>query len=51
MNYLANLTAEFASSDDCLLRVGLTRPYTPEGADTACWLQITNMFARPRAHF
>ncbi|MEX2226801.1 MAG: hypothetical protein WEB52_10180 [Dehalococcoidia bacterium] len=37
----------------CLVRVGLTRRFPPDEHDdgSACWLQVTNIFARDRAHF
>ena len=44
------LRTEF-EADDCLVRMGLTRPFPPEAARPLCWLQVTNIFARPRAHF
>jgi hypothetical protein len=33
------------------IRVGLTRPFIGGENPTACWLQVTNVFARPRTHF
>jgi len=45
--WFGNVMREF-SGDDCIVRVGLTRPFgTPE----VCWLQVTNVLARPRRHF
>lgn len=36
----------------CLVRVGLTRPFEAEaGKGAGCWLQVTNILARPRGHF
>ena len=40
--------------DDALIRIGLTRPFASETAAApapACWLQVTNLFARPRTYF
>jgi hypothetical protein len=34
-----------------LIRVGLTRPFAPEGAEPVCWLQVTNVLSKPREHF
>ena len=48
--FLARVQAEFTVNRS-LIRVGLTRPFAPEGHETACWLQVTNIFARPREHF
>jgi hypothetical protein len=48
--YLATVKSEF-DANRCLVRVGLTRPFAPDGGDPACWLQVTNILARPRRHF
>jgi hypothetical protein len=47
-----NLRNEF-SGRDVLLRVGLTRPYTVKGQETACWLQVTGVYpiGKKRTHF
>ena len=34
-----------------LVRIGLTRPFAPDKGEAACWLQVTNIFARDRQHF
>ena len=47
---ISHLQRDF-DADDALIRIGLTRPFAPDGAAPACWLQVTNVFARPRAHF
>ena len=51
-NHLQNVDADFKSNWG-ILRVGLTRPFSPteDAQDAACWLQVTNVFARDRAHF
>jgi hypothetical protein len=50
-SYLAAARAEFQAGA-CVVRVGLTRPFAKEeGGEGVCWLQLTNVFARPRAHF
>ena len=42
---------EFAANAG-LIRVGLTRPFPSSSSDPPqCWLQVTNIFARPRTHF
>ena len=46
----ARLREEF-DGNGVFVRVGLTRPYSPDARPPACWLQVTNVFARPRAHF
>lgn len=38
-------------ADGALIRVGITRPFAPDGDAPVCWLQVTNIFARPRTHF
>lgn len=48
-NYVANVRRAFEGS--ALVRVGLTRPYVHPDQPVACWLQVTNVFARPRRHF
>ena len=47
-----NLRSEF-SGPQVLLRVGLTRPFTAEGQETACWLQVTGVYTlgKKRRHF
>ena len=47
---LSILRNEF-NADRCVIRVGLTRPYSPDERAPACWLQVTNIFARERTHF
>ncbi|MHB8376723.1 MAG: hypothetical protein ACYDEB_07175 [Dehalococcoidia bacterium] len=47
---VALLRQEF-DGNNVLVRIGLTRPYSPDERPPACWLQVTNAFARPRAHF
>jgi hypothetical protein len=47
---IANVQRDFDATD-CLIRIGLTRPYAPSDGAAACWLQVTNVFARPRSHF
>jgi hypothetical protein len=51
-NFLTNVRADF-ESNACLIRVGLTRPFSPDEHEEtlACWLQVTNIFAHDRAHF
>jgi hypothetical protein len=51
-NLLTHVRSDF-EANACLIRVGLTRPFSPdEHADnSACWLQVTNIFARDRTHF
>ena len=48
--YLARVGAEY-QANRCLLRVGLTRAVPLGEHPSACWLQVPNIFARPRAHF
>ena len=49
--YLAQIRAEF-DANRSLVRVGLTRPFAARTEDRAgCWLQVTNILARPRKHF
>ena len=50
-DYIGRIKADF-DADACLVRVGLTRGYPARPEDApACWLQVTNILARPRAHF
>jgi len=48
----SNLRKEF-SGPEVLLRVGLTRPFSAEGQETACWLQVTGVYpvGKKRKHF
>lgn len=49
--YIERLQAEF-DANRALIRVGLTRPFSPgEGTEPMCWLQVTNVLAKPREHF
>lgn len=49
--YLSQVRDEF-DGNGVLIRAGLTRPFPPDDArPEGCWLQVTNVFARPRAHF
>lgn len=48
--YLRNVAAEF-DADEALVRIGLTREYASSSTTAGCWLQVTNILARPRAHF
>ncbi len=47
---LVHSKREFESNGG-LVRVGLTRAFAQPGHETACWLQVTNVFARERTHF
>lgn len=47
--HLGRIEDEFARQD-CLVRVGLTRPYAASGTEPLCWLQVTNVIV-PRTHF
>ena len=47
---LSNAREEF-DRQNVLVRVGLTRPYASADEPEACWLQVTNVLARPRVHF
>lgn len=49
-DFLAAVRAEF-EANACLVRIGLTRQYPPEDTRPGCWLQVTNLLARPRSHF
>lgn len=49
-HYLQNLRADFAA-DNTIVRVGLARPFKHPVHPEACWLQVTNVFARERTHF
>lgn len=50
-DYLGNLQREF-EAEDTVIRIGLTRPYAgEEGAEQLCWLQVTNVLGKTRAHF
>lgn len=50
--YVENLCSDFATAGRALVRVGLTRPFASgPTASPACWLQVTNVFARERTHF
>lgn len=51
-NLADNVRTEF-EANWCLIRVGLTRPFSPDDHEdsSACWLQVTNVFARDRTHF
>jgi hypothetical protein len=49
--HLDRLKEEF-DANRALIRVGLTRPFSPgEGTEPTCWLQVTNVLAKPRTHF
>jgi len=49
--YLARIKSEF-EANRCIVRVGLTRPFVAQReAAPGCWLQLTNILARPRTHF
>ncbi|TAK56196.1 MAG: hypothetical protein EPO22_13825 [Dehalococcoidia bacterium] len=48
--HLPNVAAEF-DAGEALLRIGLTREFAPSGGPGGCWLQVTNIIARPREHF
>jgi hypothetical protein len=47
-----NLRKEFWGRD-VVLRLGLTRPFTASGQETACWLQVTGVYpiGKRRRHF
>jgi len=49
---LVNVRSDF-EANACFIRVGLTRPFSPDEHEetSACWLQVTNIFARDRVHF
>jgi hypothetical protein len=47
--WFRNAKQEF-DGDDCIVRVGLTPP-CEERQPVVCWLQVTNILARPRQHF
>lgn len=49
---LENVKGDF-EANGCLVRVGLTRPFSPDEAEdnSMCWLQVTNVFAADREHF
>ena len=49
-DHLRNVRAEF-DAGDALIRIGLTREFASSGTMAGCWLQVTNILARPRAHF
>jgi len=50
-NYLDLLRGDF-DGNHLLIRIGLTRPYAPSDDEPpACWLQVTNILGRQRAHF
>lgn len=49
--YIERLQGEF-DANRALVRVGLTRAFSPgEGTEPMCWLQVTNILAKPREHF
>jgi hypothetical protein len=48
--HLERIRSEF-EANRTLIRVGLTRPFAPEGSEPLCWLQVTNVLAKPREHF
>lgn len=49
--HVEHLKEEF-DGNRTLIRVGLTRPFSPsEGVEPLCWLQVTNVFSKPRDHF
>ncbi len=48
--HLRNVAAEFGAAE-ALIRIGLTREFAPAGGPGGCWLQVTNILARPRQHF
>lgn len=49
--YLEHIQREF-DADHALVRIGLTRPFQAHSEDASlCWLQVTNILARPRIHF
>ncbi len=50
-NYFDHLRGDF-DGNHLLIRIGLTRAYAPsDDQPPACWLQVTNILARQRAHF
>ncbi len=49
-HHLRNVAAEF-DADDALIRIGLTRSFASSDTTAGCWLQVTNILARPRQHF
>ena len=50
-NDALNTIREEFDANRTLVRVGLTRPFAPEGSEPVCWLQVTNILAKPREHF
>ena len=48
--FIEMLRRDFDSAE-CLVRIGLTRPYASGDGPLACWLQVTNVLARAREHF
>jgi hypothetical protein len=48
--FLANAKGDF-EANACVIRVGLTRAADLPDYPRACWLQVTNVLARPRRHF
>ncbi|MBI5287785.1 MAG: hypothetical protein HY873_02305 [Chloroflexi bacterium] len=49
-DHLERFKEEF-DANRALIRVGLTRPFAPEGSEPLCWLQVTNVLSKPREHF
>ncbi len=49
-DHLERIKFEF-DANRTLIRVGLTRPFAPEGSEPLCWLQVTNVLSKPREHF
>ncbi|HYM14723.1 MAG TPA: hypothetical protein VEZ14_04130 [Dehalococcoidia bacterium] len=50
-SYLRRVREEF-DGNRVLVRVGLTRSFAPDDdRPQGCWLQVTNVFGRPRQHF
>jgi hypothetical protein len=50
--HLRNLITDFGAKGPAIARVGLTRPFAADATSVAaCWLQVTNIFARDRTHF
>jgi hypothetical protein len=47
---LSTIREEF-DANRTIIRVGLTRPFAPDGSEPVCWLQVTNILAKPREHF
>ena len=50
-HHAENCALEFDSTEPTIVRLGLARPESMGDRPLACWLQVTNIFARPRTHF